>query len=181
MTKELVGSGIVGFLKEIASNQAKGNLLVEGTGVKRGMRTFICEVEETGKEVKLVGEEKLFNILLVGSSFSNEIYPKLVKLQDEGWVVTGGGATTTRTAFVKIQKCEKEVSSQTKTSTTEKETEETETPVVDEESVEEYTEETLNEMEFKELKKLGNEKFGVTGRSKDGLIEDILKAQAEQE
>lgn len=42
--------------------------------------------------------------------------------------------------------------------------------------VKEYSKEDLLKMDFSKLKKIAK-KFGETGRSKKGLIEDILKAQ----
>lgn len=44
-----------------------------------------------------------------------------------------------------------------------------------------YTEEELKELEFLKLKEIANDEFGVTGRSKKGIIKDILEAQQKQE
>lgn len=58
-------------------------------------------------------------------------------------------------------------------------------PVVEPEPVEENTEtedydkEYLEGLDFAALKEIANKEFGVTGRSKGGLIEDILVAQGD--
>lgn len=51
-----------------------------------------------------------------------------------------------------------------------------EPPIVEEETAHKFTKKELQEKDFIELKEIAKE-FGETGRSKSGLIKDILRAQ----